>query len=352
MSESQQHFNLKVPTSMTEAAWERQHPTRIMRLTSMSIAAVLSGMCLCASTLFAADFPNRPLKLIVPFTPGTGMDSIARLVGEKLHPRLGQPVVVENRTGLAGHIGAEQAARAPADGHTLLVTARNISITAALYQTPGFNPVTDLSPLMIAAWGTNAVIATPGAKFNSLSELLAQARANPGRITFASAGVGSPSHIALELFQQATDTQFLHVPYKGTGPAVTDLIAGHVQVAFMATHTIMPFVNRGQLKPLAVARSSRHRVAPNVPSFVEEGVKNFVDEGWYGFLMPRGVPTEVQNKLHAEIRSILLLPDVKANLEKIGLDIRPSSIEEMRLWLQKEQADFAAIIRKNGIKGD
>jgi tripartite-type tricarboxylate transporter receptor subunit TctC len=205
---------------------------------------------------------------------------------------------------------------------------------------------------MIAAWGTNAVIATPGAKFNSLSELLAQARANPGRITFASAGVGSPSHIALELFQQATDTQFLHVPYKGTGPAVTDLIAGHVQVAFMATHTIMPFVNRGQLKPLAVARSSRHRVAPNVPSFVEEGVKNFVDEGWYGFLMPRGVPTEVQNKLHAEIRSILLLPDVKANLEKIGLDIRPSSIEEMRLWLQKEQADFAAIIRKNGIKGD
>jgi tripartite-type tricarboxylate transporter receptor subunit TctC len=205
---------------------------------------------------------------------------------------------------------------------------------------------------MIAAWGTNAVIATPGAKFNSLSELLAQARANPGRITFASAGVGSPSHIALELFQQATDTQFLHVPYKGTGPAVTDLIAGHVQVAFMATHTIMPFVNRGQLKPLAVARSSRHRVAPNVPSFVEEGVKNFVDEGWYGFLVPRGVPAEVQSKLHAEIRSILLLPDVKANLEKIGLDIRPSSIEEMRLWLQKEQADFAAIIRKNGIKGD
>ena len=337
---------------MTIPTRQRPHPARTTRLISLSIAAVLAGTSLCTSMLSAAEFPTRPLRFIVPFTPGTGMDSIARLVGEKLHPRLGQPVVVENRTGLAGHIGAEQAARAPADGHTLLVTARNISITAALYQTPGFNPGTDLSALMIAAWGTNSVIATPGAKFNSLSELLAQAKANPGRITFASAGVGSPSHIALELFQQATDTQFLHVPYKGTGPAVTDLIAGHVQVAFMATHTIMPFVNRGQLKAIAVARATRHRVAPNVPSFVEEGVKNFVDEGWYGFMLPRGVPTEVQNKLHGEIRSILLLPDVKANLEKIGLDVRPSSIEEMRLWLQKEQADFAAIIRKNGIKGD
>jgi tripartite-type tricarboxylate transporter receptor subunit TctC len=262
-------------------------------------------------------------------------------------------VVVENRTGVSGHIGAELAARAPADGHTLLVTARNISITALLYPSASFDATKDLIPVGIAAWGGTLLVANPKTKFNTLRELLAEAKASPGKVTFASAGVGSPSHISLELFQVATGTQFLHVPYKGTGPAVTDLIAGHVDVALLATHTIMPFVTRGQLKAIAVAAQKRHRLAPGVPALSEEGVTNFSDDtAWYGFLAPAGTPPEIVTKWNTEIRAILNSPEVKASLEKIGLDVRPSTVEEMRAVLVKERAEIAEIIKKNNIKGE
>jgi tripartite-type tricarboxylate transporter receptor subunit TctC len=311
--------------------------------------SVLAG----ANSAAAADFPSRPIKFIVPFTPGTGMDSIARQVGEKISQKFGQPVVVENRTGVSGHIGAELAARAPADGHTLLVTARNISITALLYPSTTFDASKDLIPVAIAAWGGTTLVANTKTKFNTLREMLAQAKVAPGKVAFASAGVGSPSHISLELFQVATGTEFLHVPYKGTGPAITDLIAGHVEVALLATHTIMPFVARGQLKAIAVAAQKRHRLAPGVPALSEEGVTNFSDDtAWYGFLAPAGTPPEIVTKWNSEIRSILTSVEVKASLEKIGLDVRPSTVEEMRAVLVRERAEIAEIIKKNNIKGE
>ena len=314
-------------------------------------AAALAAAALFAGGALAQDFPNRTIKMIVPFTAGTGMDNIARQVGEKMHARLGQAVVVENRLGTAGNLGAEMVARAPADGYTLLVTASNLTITANLYATPGgFQPMNDLVPLAIAAWGNATLVVNPNSKANTLPEFLALAKAAPGKVTFASPGMGSPQHIALELFQQQAGVQFLHVPYKGTAPGITDLIAGHVDAMFVATHTVMPYVTSGKLKAIAVGSQSRHKAAPQLPSFGELGIKNFTTDAWYGFLAPKGTPQPVLDKLAGEIRAILNLPDVKGALEKTGLDIRPSTPEEMRAVMQREFTEYGEIIRKNNIK--
>jgi tripartite-type tricarboxylate transporter receptor subunit TctC len=206
------------------------------------------------------------------------------------------------------------------------------------------------SLLTIAAWGNQTLVVNPKARFNTLAEFLAVAKAQPGKVTFASPGVGSPQHIALELFQQQAGVEFLHVPYKGTAPGVTDLIAGHVDAMLVATHTVMPYVTSGKLKALAVAAHSRHKTAPSLPSFGELGLKQFTTDAWYGFLAPRGTPPEILDKLTTEVRTILNLPDVRAALEKTGLEVRPSTPEEMRAVMQREFTEYGEIIRRNNIK--
>ena len=300
----------------------------------------------------AQDFPTKPLRFVVPFTNGTGMDTIARLIGPRFSEKFGQPVVVENRLGVSGHLGAQVVAKSPADGHTLVVTARNISITATLYASPDFDAMKELTPVIIAGWGTTTLVTGGKSKYNNLGELITAAKASPGKLNFASAGVGSPSHFALESFMQATGTQFLHVPYKGTAPVVTALISGEVDVALLASHTLVPQVNQGLLKAIAAASQSRNKSFPNLRSFGEQGVPNFSDEGWYGFLAPTGTPKTVIQKLNTEFRAILQQPDVRAPLEKIGLEVRPSTPEEMGQQIQKEFTTFADIIKRNNIKGE
>ncbi len=312
--------------------------------------ALLAALVSVAAPVGAQEFPSRAMRFIVPFTPGTGMDNIARQVAEKMHARWGQPVIVENRLGAAGNLGAEMVARAPADGHTLLVTASNLTITAHLIPTAGFDPMTDLAPITIAAWGNQTLVVNPGFKAANLTEFLAMAKATPGKLTFASPGIGSPQHIALELLQQQTGTSFLHVPYKGTAPGVADVIAGHVDAMLVATHTVMPQVNAGRLRALGVAAQTRHRAAPDLPSFGEMGVPNFTTDAWYGFLAPRATPQPILEKLYAEIRAIIDLPDVKGALDKTGLEIRPSTSAEMRAVMQREFTQYGEIIRKNGIR--
>ena len=318
----------------------------------MLLPLIVASSLLAAFPAAAQDFPTKPLRFVVPFTNGTGMDTIARLIAPKFTERFGQPVVVENRVGVSGHLGAQLVAKAAPDGHTLVVTARNISITATLYASPDFNAMKDLTPVIIAGWGTTTLVTGGKSKFNTLGELITTAKANPGKLNFASAGVGSPSHFALESFMQATGTQFLHVPYKGTAPVVTALISGEVDVALLASHTLAPQVTQGILKAIAAASQSRNRSFPNLRSFGEQGVPNFSDEGWYGFLAPTGTPRNIIQKLNTEFRAILLLPDVKAPLEKIGLEVRPSTPEEMGQQIQKEFTTFAEIIKKNNIKGE
>jgi tripartite-type tricarboxylate transporter receptor subunit TctC len=263
---------------------------------------------------------------------------------------MGEQVVIENRTGVAGNLGAKDVGLAAPDGYTLLVTSNNLTINANLYPSKDFNAMTDLVPLSIGAWGNSTLVARPDLKINTLPELIAYAKANPDKLTFASAGIGSPMHIQFEQFEAATGTRFVHVPYKGTAPALADLMGGHVDLAFLATHTVAPTVLSGRLKAIAVGSDKRHRVLPNVPSFAEEGVPGFSTDMWYGFLAPRGTPPAILTKLNTEIVTILAMPDVKANLEKTGLEVRATTPTEMGDVMKREYADFGAVIKKSNIK--
>ena len=252
------------------------------------------GLAACAilpaSGALAQAYPSQPIKVIVPFTPGTGMDMIARSVGPKLSERLGQPIVIENKPGASGNIGAETVARSAPDGHTVMITANTMLIAATLYRNVPYDPLTDFSPISLAAWGTLLLTANPKANINSVADLIAQAKANPGKLTYASPGVGTPHHMSMELFKDLTGTNLLHVPYKGSAGALTDLLSGEVNVGFVPIHVAMPHVKSGRLKPLAVGSAKRHPNAPEVPSLQESGVKGADVDMWYAFRRPRARP--------------------------------------------------------------
>jgi tripartite-type tricarboxylate transporter receptor subunit TctC len=312
-------------------------------------------LCTLALTLstsaVAQQYPNRPIRIVVALTPGTGPDNIARRVGEKFPERLGQPAVVENRPGLSGHLGAEVVARAPADGYTILNTTSSLPMTATLYASayPSFNAMTDLAPLAIAASGASALVAASKSRFNTLPELVAFAKANPGKLTFGTPGHGHAFHFLMEYLQEETGTRFLHVPYKGTGPAMADLLAGHIDVMFLSTHTIMPYITNGKVKGIASASQQRHRIAPNMPAYGELGMR-VPSIGWFGFLAPSAVPQPILTRLSTEIRAILVMPDVKAALEKTGLDVHPIGPDEMREMMKNEFAENAIAIKKYNIR--
>ena len=318
----------------------------------MKRVLLLALFCLSAAlgtSARAIDYPTKSIRFVVPFSPGTGMDRIARQVGEELRANWGQTVTVENRLGAAGHIGAQMVAQTPPDGYVVLVTASNISITATMFRSSSFDAMKDLMPLAIAAYGDSTLVANPNAKFSTLPEMIAMAKANPGKLTFATPGTGSPQHIAMSLFEQAAGIQFLHIPYKGTAPAITDTIGGQVDMTFVATHTVMPYVKSGQLKAIAVAAEKRNPFVSEIPSFGELGVNGVSTQAWYGFMLPRGTPSDVVAKLHDGIVAALEKPGIKDDLKKFGLDVRPSTPEEMARVIHDEYTRYGAIIKRNNI---
>jgi tripartite-type tricarboxylate transporter receptor subunit TctC len=329
-----------------------KHSIRTLRSPRLLCAAVAAVAALTAPCAAQAAYPSKPIRIIVPFTPGTGVDNIARAVGQKLTERLGVAVVVENKTGVAGNLGAKYVGLAAPDGYTLLATSNNLTINANLYPDPEFNAMKSLAPLSIGAWGNSTLVERPDLKINSLADLITYAKANPGKLTFASAGVGSPMHIQLEEFQELTGTKFTHIPYKGTGPAEVDVMGGHVDLAFLATHTVAPNVLNGHIKAIAVGADTRHPVLPNVPSFGEQGYPKFSTAMWYGFLAPHGTPPEILDKLNKEIVAILAMPDVKGSLEKTGLTVRATSPQEMEDVMQREYTEFGKVIKEANIKAE
>jgi tripartite-type tricarboxylate transporter receptor subunit TctC len=297
----------------------------------------------------AQTFPSQPVKFVVPFTPGTGMDTIARTVGPRLAERLGQPVVVENRPGASGNIGTEQVARSPADGHTVLVSANTMLIAAHLYRNVPYDPMTDFAPVTLAAWGTLLLTANPKSGIESVADLVAKARANPGKITYASPGIGTPHHMSMELFRERTGLDMLHVPYKGSAGALTDLLSGEVNVGFVPVHVAMPHIKAGRLKALAAGAKQRHPNAPDVPTLDELGFKGVDVEMWYAFFAPKGTPPAVVAKLNAEMRAILADPEVKASFDKVGLDVASSSPDDLMTLMKRDNPRWLEVIRKNNI---
>ncbi len=326
-------------------------PHLTFRIFLAALALACASLPATAQTVGPA-WPTQTIRLIVPFTPGTGMDTIARIVAPKLGERLGQAVIVENKPGASGNIGADAVAKAAPDGYTLMVGANTMLMAASLYKSVPFNPVTDFAPISLAAWGTLMLVTNPKTGINSVADLIAKAKASPGKLTYGSPGVGTPHHMAMELFKDLTGTDLLHVPYKGSSGAVVDLLSGSIDLMFIPIHVAMPYVKAGKLKALAVGSPKRHPLAPDLPTLQELGIKGAEVDMWYAFLAPKGTPAPIIAKLNTELRAILALADVKSAFEKQGLYAASNSSAEMATLMQKDFIRWAAIIKKNKISAD
>jgi len=297
-------------------------------------------------------YPTQTIKIIVPFTPGTGMDTIARVVAPRLSERLGQPVVVQNQPGASGNIGADAVAKSTPDGHTILMGANTMLMASQMYKNVSFDPVKDFTPVTMAAYGSLMLVANPKTGFKSLPDLVKEAQAKPGAISFGSPGVGTPHHMAMELFKLESNTFMLHVPYRGSAGYTQDLLGGELNVGFLPVHIAQGMVKSGRLNALALGSPKRHPIAPDVPTFEEAGVKRIDVDLWYAFFVPSKTPTAVVTRLNTEMAAILRLNEVKDILGKAGMDASASSPAELAAIVAKDYPRWGAVIRSKQITAD
>ena len=312
-----------------------------------TILGAIAGVL--ATSAYAQSYPSQPIKFIVPYTQGTGMDTIARVTGAKLAARLGQPVVVENRPGASGNIGAAMVAKAPADGHTLMVSANTMLMAASTYKNVPYDVLQDFTPITMAAYGTMALVATTKSGVDSVPALVQRAKANPNKMTYGSPGVGTPHHLAMELFKLQTKTDLKHIPYRGTAGATQDLTGGHVTAGFQVVHVALPLVNTGQLRFLGVASKERVAAAPDVPTLDSAGVKGFDVPIWYGVLAPAGTPPDILTRYNTTLNEILRSPQVVEKLAKQGLITVGGSAASFGTFLKNERDKWEKVVTDAGI---
>jgi tripartite-type tricarboxylate transporter receptor subunit TctC len=319
---------------------------RLAARRSVAIAALASSLS------FAQADSQGPIKLIVPFTPGTGIDLIARQVGPHLSQRLGRAVIVDNKAGASGNLGTQEVVRAAPDGSTLLVTVNTLVMNRALYPKLTFDPLKDLEPVTLTSWGQLLLVASTKSGIGSAQELIARARARPRVLNYGSPGAGTPHHLAMELVKSQTKTEMTHVPYRGTGPAVTDLLAGTIDVMFLPIHVALQHVKGGNLKALAISSDKPNPLLPDVPPLHQLKMGNLDVEMWYGILAPKGTPKAFIDGLNSELKSILALPDVKAAFETQGMVPAHSTPEEFRALIEKDATRWAELIKTQNITAD
>ncbi|NPC56585.1 tripartite tricarboxylate transporter substrate binding protein [Caenimonas soli] len=295
---------------------------------------------------------QAPLRLIVPFTPGTGIDLIARTVGPKLGERLGRPVVVDNRAGASGNIGTEAVVRAAPNGSTLLVSVNTLVMNRSLYPKLSFDPVKDLVPVSLTSWGQLLLIASPKAGYKSAGELIAAAKSRPGSINYASPGVGTPHHLSMELFKSTAGIFLTHIPYRGTAPAVTDLLGGQVEVGFLPIHVALPHVKAGKLVALGIGSDKRHPLLPDVPTLAEARAGDVNVAMWYGIFAPPGTSPEFVSRLNRELKDILATSEVRSAFETQGMDPATSSPEEFRRLVEQDAQRWAELIKARNITAE
>jgi tripartite-type tricarboxylate transporter receptor subunit TctC len=316
-----------------------------------SFAALALGS-VSQSALAQANFPSQTLKIVVPFTPGTGMDNIARVVAPRLAEKLGHPVVVQNQPGASGNIGADAVAKSAADGYTILMGANTMLMASQMYKSVSFDPVKDFSSVSMAAYGSLMLVAHPKTGIKSVADLVNQVKAKPGSVSFGSPGVGTPHHMAMELFKLETNTFMLHVPYRGSAGYTQDLLGGELNVGFLPVHIAQGFVKNGRLNALALGSPKRHPVAPDVPTFEEVGVKRIDVDLWYAFFVPSKTPAAVVTRLNTEMAAILRQADVKEILGKAGMDAVASTPAELTSIVAKDYPRWGTVIRTKQISAD
>ena len=301
----------------------------------------------------AQAWPSKPIKYVVPFAPGGTTDILARTVGEKLSIALGQPVVVENKPGAGGGVGADFTAKAAPDGYTIMGgTISTHAINASLYSNLPYDPVKDFAAITLIARVPNLLVINPDIKAKNVAELIALMKANPGKFTFASSGNGTSQHLSGELFKSMAGVDMQHIPYKGSPPALQDVVGGQVSMTFDNITTAWPLAKAGKLRPLAVTTAKRSSVAPEVPTLAESGLPGFEIGSWQGVFAPAGTPPEIVKRLNAEIVKILNMPDVKERLVALGAEPVGDTPEQFSAYVKSEVAKWSDIVKKSGAKVD
>ena len=323
----------------------------------MRASIAFAGICAFFAGHFAgiapaADYPDRSLRLVVPYPPGGGTDIVARALGQKLAEAWKQTVVVDNRGGAGGNIGTELVARAVPDGHTLLIAISSFTVNPSIFKQLPWDPVRDFAPVSKVGSSAYILVVHPSVPARSVSQLIALARAKPDALSFASSGIGSPLHLAGELLKTRANINMVHVPYKGAGPGIIDLLTGQVQVLFGSSVTMLPLIGSGRLRALATTSAARLAAAPGIPTMAEAGVQDCEVDGWYGILAPAGTPRDRVRKLSDQLAAILRTPEMRERFAKDGREAMGSTPEEFSRFIAAEIVKWAKVVSATGIKVD
>jgi tripartite-type tricarboxylate transporter receptor subunit TctC len=322
-------------------------------LPSFSLIVAAFVLAQADATYAQANYPNRSIQLVVTVPPGGAADIIARVIGAKLSDALGQQVVISNRGGAGGTTAAAQVAKSSPDGYTLLLnTIATHGIGPHIYANLGYDPVKDFEPVILVAKLPLIMVINAQFPAHTVAEVVAAAKAKPGELTFSSSGAGGAPHLAGEMFKHQTGTELQHIPYRGSGPAVIDLIAGRITMMFDATPSLLPNITAGKLRPLAAASPQRHRLLPDVPTFTELGYPGMDIALWYGVVVPGGTPAPIVQRLNAELAKIVDMPDVQKNLTEQGADLQGGSAEDFGAFMRNESARWSVVVTQAGIKPD
>ena len=327
-----------------------QASRRRLTLGGLALAAVAAAVPFAAS---AQTYPAKPVTIVVPFAAGGTTDILARVIGQALTKELGQSVVVDNRAGAGGNIGASLAAKAPADGYTLFMgTVGTHAINQSLYKKLPFDPIKDFQPLTRVAMVPNLLVANPGKPYKNVKELIAYAKANPGKVNFGSSGSGSSIHLSGELFNSMAKVDMVHVPYKGSAPAVTDLLGGQIDIMFDNMPSAIQHVRSGKLRPLAVTTAKRSPELPDVPTIAEAGVPGYEATSWFGMFAPAGTPAPVVARLNTALTKVLADAEVKKKLAEQGAEPYGEKPEQFAEFIRKETAKWGKVVQDSGATAD
>ncbi len=329
-----------------------RHPSARARLRSFALAIATSALAATGAGVQAQDYPTRPVRVIVPFSPGGAVDGPMRLIAQKMSERLGQQVVVENKPGAGATIGTEIVAKAAPDGYTLLLASQTNAISASLYKHLSYDPIEDFAPISLIGREPGVLVVNPSLPVTSVAEFVAYAKARPGKVDYASSGNGSGQHLFMALFASVTGVKLNHVPYRGSAQATTDLLAGTVAAAIPGTAGMVGHIKAGKLRPLAVTGAQRSPQFPDVPTMSEAGVPGVEAYVWMGLLAPKGTPPAIVERLHREVVAALATPEVRTYMATAGIEIVGSTPAEFGTYFRAERDQWGKVVRDTGAKID
>ena len=319
---------------------------------TLRFAATLLAGLLCLGTAQAQDYPNRPIKIIVPFSPGGAVDGPTRAIAQELGKRLNQQVIIDNKPGAGATIGSELVAKSPADGYTLLLASQTNAISATLYSKLSFNPIDDFAPISLLGREPGVLVVHPSQPVKTVAELVALAKQKPGQLNYASSGNGSGQHLFMAMFASMADLNMVHVPYRGSGQAITDLLGGQVQLAIPGTQAMVKHIKDGKLRALATTGVTRSPALPDVPTLAESGLKGYSAYVWMGLLAPKGTPPAIIERLQRELKATLATAEVTGFMNNAGMEVIGSTPAEFDTYFREERDRWARIVKETGAKID